>query len=204
MWPETLGLNVSRESLEKLTIYEGLLRKWQKAINLVSPATIEDAWVRHFADSVQVSQYVPAGAKTVMDWGSGAGFPGVVLAIVRPELEVHLVESDERKCQFMRTVSRETNASIRIHTSRIESLSLQDIQPDIITARALASLEKLLDYAVPFLSARPDLQMVLLKGAQVDEEISAARERYDFSLSQHASVTDLQARVLCLSSIKVL
>ena len=146
MWPESLGLDVPRESIEKLDTYHALLLKWQKAINLISPKTIDDAWVRHFADSAQLSGYIPEGAKTIMDWGSGAGFPAMVLAMLRPSLDVHAVESDERKCQFMRTVSRETSVPIRIHTQRIEALELDSVNPDIITARALASVSVLLDY----------------------------------------------------------
>ncbi len=208
MWPDyysdSMAINVSRESCEKLEIYHGLLLKWQKAINLVSPKTIEDAWVRHFADSAQLCRYIPEGTKCVMDWGSGAGFPAMVLAILRPELEVHIVESDERKCQFIRAVSRETSAPIRIHTSRIEDLETKNIQPELITARALASAEKLLDYTVPWLAQNPELKMLLLKGALADEELEIARKSFDFEVQSHASVTDPAASILSLSSIKKL
>ena len=82
MWPDSLGINVSRESLEKLERYQALLLKWQKAINLVSPKTLQESGVRHFADSVQLSQYIPEDTKAVMDWGSGAGFPGRFLPLL--------------------------------------------------------------------------------------------------------------------------
>lgn len=202
MWPNKLGLDVSRESLEKLKVYHALLLKWQKAINLVSSKTVHEAWVRHFADSVQVEQFIPEGTKTMMDVGSGAGFPGAVLAILRPEIEVHVVESDERKCQFMRTVSRETDASIRIHTSRIESLNPQEIRPDVVTARALAPLGALLDYMAPFVVENPELKMVFLKGERAQEEIDLARGRYDFQVESHRSCTDSGAYVLRVSDVR--
>lgn len=208
MWPksysESLGLNVSRESSEKLEIYYELLLKWQKAINLVSGSTLEEAWVRHFADSAQLCRFIPEDVKTVMDWGSGAGFPGLVLAILRPALEVHIVESDERKCQFMRTVSRETSAPIRIHTCRIEDLGLEDVKPDLITARALASVEKLLGYAYPWVLRDSAFSLLLLKGESAHEELDLARKSYDFQVEEHKSVTDPRACVLRLSSIKKL
>ena len=122
--------------------YYGLLLKWQKTINLVSPSTLDDAWNRHFEDSIQVVSYIPENMKILCDIGSGAGFPGLVIAIERPDIQVHLVESDSRKCAFMRTVSRETNLSnVTIHNDRIENV-IGDIDADYVSARALASLNK--------------------------------------------------------------
>ena len=202
MWPESLGLDVPRESIEKLDTYHALLLKWQKAINLISPKTIDDAWVRHFADSAQLSGYIPEGAKTIMDWGSGAGFPAMVLAMLRPSLDVHAVESDERKCQFMRTVSRETSVPIRIHTQRIEALELDSVNPDIITARALASVSVLLDYVRPWVARNPDLTMVLLKGENARQEVEDAQKSFDFQAEFYPSITEPQANIVALSAIK--
>ncbi len=200
MWPETLNIDVSRETIEKLKIYHELLLKWQKAINLVSPKTIDEAWVRHFADSVQIEHYVSRESQTVVDLGSGAGFPGLVLAIMRPDLEVHMIESDDRKCQFLRTVSRETNVDVMVHNSRIEDV--QDaFEPDLVTARALADLSLLLEYAEPWAIGNSDLECLFLKGVRVDEEISRAGVSFSFEAAQFPSITDSQARILHLRNI---
>ncbi len=205
MWPDHLGINVSRESLEKLERYQALLFKWQKAINLVSAKTLQESNIRHFADSAQLSQYIPENVQSVMDWGSGAGFPGAVLAILRPDFDFTLVESDERKCQFLRTVSRETSATIRIENKRIDDVvKTIDGVPDLIMARALKPISVLFDYAMPFIAAKPDLQFLLLKGENVDQEIDQARKAYDFSFEKWPSATNSLASVLLLSDIKIL
>ncbi|HEY0900746.1 MAG TPA: 16S rRNA (guanine(527)-N(7))-methyltransferase RsmG, partial [Micavibrio sp.] len=184
--------DVSRESLDKLLHYHTLLQKWQRAVNIVSPATLAQAWSRHIVDSAQIGTvlglgaadgeeselvelaspvcYAPALAgsapelsrkRVLFDFGSGGGFPGLVLAMLYPELlDVHLVESDQKKCSFMAAVSRETNTRVSIHNVRIENLVTEAV-PDIITARALADLSMLLDYAEPWGLRNPDLVLVL-------------------------------------------
>ena len=139
------SIHVSRETISKLEVYLAQLVKWQRAINLVSPKTLPDAWNRHFVDSAQILPLIPKHAKKIADLGCGAGFPGLVLAILDPTLDMHLVESDDKKCQFLKHVSRETNCELSVYNKRIESC-INDIQPDLITARALASLDKLLSY----------------------------------------------------------
>ena len=203
MWPEGFDLNVSRESLEKLKQYQALLFKWQKAINLVSPKTLQESGVRHFADSVQLSKYIPEGVSSVMDWGSGGGFPGAVLAIDNPDIDFTLVESDGRKCQFLRTVSRETSATMRIENTRIEDIvaDCKEI-PDLITARALKSVQVLLDYAWPLIEKKPDLRLLLLKGENVAQELVEAREIYGFDARSWSSVTNPAASIVLLSNIK--
>lgn len=203
MWPKDFDLDVSRESLEKLEQYQALLFKWQKAINLVSPKTLQESGVRHFADSVQLVCYIPAHVKVVMDWGSGAGFPGAVLAIVRPELDFTLVESDERKCQFLRTVSRETSATMRIENARIEDVveDCEDV-PDLITARALKSVQVLLNYVWPLIEKKPALQLLLLKGEAVQQELDEAWAHYDFDVQTWPSVTNSLASIILLSGIR--
>ena len=200
MWPEPLGIDVSRESLEKLEIYHALLLKWQKAINLISNKTIDEAWIRHFADTVQIESNVPRETKILVDLGSGAGFPGLILAILRPELDAHLIESDERKCEFLRTVSRETNVDVTVHISRIED-AYNLISPDIVTARALADLTTLLNYTQPWVEQNPALQCVFLKGAQADEELALAQEVFNFEQQKIASRTDPQGCILKLRNI---
>ena len=202
MWPKDFDINVSRESLDDLQIYHKLLLKWQPAINLVSNKTLQDSWVRHFADSAQLSNYIPYGVKTIMDWGSGAGFPGSVLAVMRPELDFMLVESDERKCQFLRTVSRETSATMRIENARIEDVVAKFEAPDLVTARALKPIVQLLDFGARYIKAGVPMCYLLLKGEAADKEIQDAQERYIFDVDRHASLTHAEACVLLLRDIK--
>jgi 16S rRNA (guanine527-N7)-methyltransferase len=141
-------------TLRRLQIYATLLEKWQHAVNLVGKSTLDDLWVRHFADSLQVSEAVPE-ARRWLDLGSGAGFPGLVTAIKYaddPEARVHLVEADRRKCAFLQTVIRETSAPATVHCGRLEKiLPALDEKIEGVSARALAPLETLLGYAEKFI-----------------------------------------------------
>lgn len=193
---------VSRETEEKLGIYHALLLKWQKTINLVSPATLDQAEVRHFRDSTQILPLLPPPTKILYDLGSGAGFPGLVIAIARPDIQVHLMESDQRKCQFLRTVSRETDIPVTIHTSRIESVDIS--APDVITARALASLEVLLGLTQKWWVQNPNLTLIFPKGERADEEINAACKTYKFDLKAVPSKTDSNAKILQLQNVRLL
>ena len=192
--------NVSRETMEKLQTYHKLLFKWQGAINLVGPRTLQDSWARHFADSAQLLPHIPEGVKTLADLGSGAGFPGLVLAMMRPDLDVHLVESDERKAQFLRTVSRETNTPVQVHNARIEDVTA-DIAPDMITARALASLVELFVYCLPWTVQNNDIKLLFLKGKLAQEEVGQARAAYDFDVQTYPSCTDDAAEILFINRL---
>jgi 16S rRNA (guanine527-N7)-methyltransferase len=143
------------ETLRRLEIYAELLQKWQRAVNLVGESTLDDLWVRHFADSLQVAEAVPEARKW-LDLGSGAGFPGLVTAIRyagEPGACVHLVESNRRKCAFLREAARATGAPAIVHCGRIEEVLQSLNEPiDAVSARALASLEKLIDYSEKFLA----------------------------------------------------
>jgi 16S rRNA (guanine527-N7)-methyltransferase len=185
---EIAGQNVSREIWDKLTLYRALLDKWQNAFNLVSASTLPQAWERHFADSAQLLPHIPDDAKVLADLGSGAGFPGMVLAILHPELEVHLIESDEKKSQFLRTVSRETQTPVIIHNSRIENMVSQ-VQPDVVTARALAHLSQLLEYCLPWAANNPEMVMLFLKGEQAADEVATAKGRFKFNYKTLPSLT---------------
>tara|TARA_R110002072_G_scaffold272454_6_gene432681 strand:+ start:254 stop:886 length:633 start_codon:yes stop_codon:yes gene_type:complete len=193
--------DVSRETLEKIRIYHTLLLKWNKAINLVSPKTISESWHRHFIDSAQVSQFIPSDIRVYADLGCGGGFPGLVIAMMRPDLDVHLVESDERKGQFMRSVSRETSLNnVTIHTKRVEAV-IDDFAPDFVTARALASLGVLFDYVFPWVSLNPTIQLGLMKGERADDEILEAQKRYRFTIRKHDSITDQGAKILLIDGL---
>ncbi len=141
---------VSRETEQRLTIFVELLAKWRRITNLIAEASFAEVWTRHIADSAQLLALAPS-AKRWIDMGSGAGFPGMVLAIQladEPGALVHLIESDQRKCAFLREVARATGAAARIHCGRIESIAPESLMPvDAVTARALAPLPTLLDFA---------------------------------------------------------
>jgi 16S rRNA (guanine527-N7)-methyltransferase len=202
------SLNIKRSALpdlsleEKLDGYEALLKKWQRSINLVSRNTIDDARFRHIDDSLQVVQYVPDSTKTLFDFGSGAGFPGLVIAMARPDVKVSLVESDQRKCTFLSTVSRETSTPITVVNQRIESAALDSI-PDVLSARALASLDKLLRFALPYADQNPDLVMLFMKGERADYEIEEAQENYSFEYEKIQSETEASACILRITNLSV-
>lgn len=194
-------IDISDEAFVKIEIYHALLLKWNKAINLVSPKSIEQAWHRHFIDSAQLSKAIPEGVKIYADLGCGGGFPGLVLAIMNPDIAVHLVESDERKCQFMRTVARETGASnVIIHTKRVEAVT-DGFCPDFVTARALSSLETLFEYCLPWAQQNKDLVFCFMKGERAGEEILMAQKRYVFECQSVPSSTDNAAQLLFITKL---
>ncbi len=186
--------NVSRETLDKLSHYHDLLLKWQKAINLVSPSTLKDADTRHFLDSAQLITHLPQGAFTLADLGSGAGFPSLVIAMLRPDIDIHMVESDQRKCIFMQTVSRETNAPVTVHNTRIENC---DLKADVVTARALASLDVLLGYA----STMEPKEFIFLKGEKCQEEIEQARKNWSFDAEIHKSIVEDNSFIVRITNL---
>lgn len=189
---------MSNAQLEK---YKGLLIKWQKTINLVGPDTLHNVTKRHFDDSAQLADLIPDGPQILFDLGSGAGFPGMVLAMLRPELKIHLIESDHRKSTFLSTVSRETMTPVTIYNERVERLSTKTI-PDIITARALAPLDKLLGYAASWAAKNPDLILLFMKGERAGEEVAAAQELFDFDVQTVPSKTDPAASILKITNLR--
>ncbi len=193
------AFQVSHETLERLALYERLLRRWQKAVNLVAPSTLPEIWLRHFADAAQLLGHAPAGAKTWVDLGSGAGFPGLVIAILlanQPESAVHLIESNSRKCAFLAEIVRQTGAPAVVHCARIADVAASQARPvaDVITARALAPLDVLLDLAQPFFRAAS--VGLFLKGREADSEIAEARKRWTFEVASYPSVSFAQGQVL--------
>lgn len=195
------GLDVSCETLKRMDHYHNLLKKWNPSINLVSKSTLGDAWIRHFADSAQLWSLVPETARRWADFGSGGGFPGMVIAILaleaRPELEVVLVESDARKAAFLATVARETGVKPRILTARIEALA--PLEADVVSARALAPLDVLLGYAERHLT--PGGVALFPKGEKAQAELDNARAKWRFSLQEHRSLTDPSAAILQIEGL---
>jgi len=237
---------VSRQTLARLERYERLLRQWQPAVNLVAASTLAAVWHRHFADSAQLVNLAPA-ARTWLDLGSGAGFPGLVVAIVladraaalaaspsgggeagataiaaaaltaggqsanstpaapaigRPPPRVSLVEGDSRKAAFLRTVARQSGIAVDILSTRIESLATQSkLQPaDVVMARALAPLDKLLGLAAPWFS--PRTVGLFLKGREAAREVEAARRMWSFDSELIPSRTDALAHVVRVSTFE--
>jgi 16S rRNA (guanine527-N7)-methyltransferase len=192
------AFRVSHETVEKLELYVRLLTQWQKAVNLVSPGTIPQIWQRHFADSAQLVKLAPH-AKTWVDLGSGGGFPGLVIAILlanQKECSVHLIESNSRKCAFLSEVARQTGAPARVHNARIADAAASGAVPaaDVVTARALAPLDALLELALPFF--RDASAGLFLKGREAASEIADARKRWTFDVEIHPSISDPDGQIL--------
>jgi 16S rRNA (guanine527-N7)-methyltransferase len=181
--------NVSRETMDRFGAYLALLESWQARINLIAASTLRDPWRRHMLDSAQLAPLLPRGATTITDLGAGAGFPGLVLAILTG-LETHLVESDGRKCAFLREAARITGTRIEIHPARIEALS--PWPTDLVTARALAPLPDLLPLVARFnRPAALDAVVALLhKGARVEEELTAVEKKWTMSRRRIPSQSD--------------
>ena len=192
------AFSVSHETMEKLELYERLLLQWQKAVNLVAPTTIPQVWQRHFADSAQLIALAPQ-AKIWVDLGSGGGFPGLAIAIMianQKECCVHLIESNSRKCAFLSEAARRTGAPARVHNMRIADAASSGAVPiaDVVTARALAPLDALLELALPFFGAAST--GLFLKGREAGVEIADARKQWTFELKVHPSVSDAQGQIL--------
>ncbi|MBU6475224.1 MAG: 16S rRNA (guanine(527)-N(7))-methyltransferase RsmG [Alphaproteobacteria bacterium] len=194
---ERHGCNVSRETCELFGVYKKLLLKWQKTINLVSETTLEDLENRHFLDSAQLFKHLPRGPVKLADMGSGAGFPGLVLAMMGAG-EIHLIESDVRKATFLREVSRETSVSVTVHDDRVEDVQIEGL--NVITARALAPLKDLLSMARR-LAGGNDVKCLFLKGEKYQEEIEKAKKRFDFTLEIHDSLSDSTGKILVITGV---
>jgi 16S rRNA (guanine527-N7)-methyltransferase len=234
--------DVSRETLDRLATYEALLRQWQKAVNLVAPSTLDAIWHRHFADSAQIVRLAPH-ARSWTDLGSGAGFPGLVVAILlagsasprtsrgegRGEGQQHspeqasaphpsplpaeewgegtrpyvtLIESDSRKCAFLREVARKTGITVDILSTRIEQAPTHTKleSPEVVSARALASLDRLLGLAAPLFT--PSTVGVFLKGRDAAAEVETAAKAWTFAVEMIPSLTEASGRVVVVRNLQ--
>ena len=193
-------LDVSRETMARLTLFVDLLEKWNPRINLVSRNSLQEVWTRHIADSVQLFRCVrPAGHW--VDLGSGGGFPGLVIAILAieaaPSLRVTLIESDQRKSAFLRTVVRETGANCTVVSRRIEDCPPQEA--DILSARALADLTTLMEYAARHL--KPTGIALFPKGVTWEKESIAAQHMWHFRAQPITSKTEPEAVILKIEGV---
>ncbi len=190
--------DVSRETLLKLEAYAALLEKWQRSVNLVSSASLPDAWRRHFLDSAQLAPLILAAnrAPRCADLGTGAGFPGMVLAIMGVGTWT-LIDSDRKKLVFLQEAARVTGVSVKLLPSRLEAV--EGVIADIVTARALAPLGKLLGYAAPLLAEGGSA--FFLKGRDADAELADARVQWAFRADTYPSATDLEAKIVQIQDV---
>ena len=192
---------ISAETRGRLEDLVALLTKWNRAINLVAPGTLDDSWQRHVADSAQLFDHAPRAARTWLDLGSGGGFPGLVVAVLAqelaPELKVELVDSDQRKCVFLQTAAQTLGLDLLVTRARIEALAPRSA--DVVSARALARLSQLCAYALPHLA--PQGVCLFLKGAAFQDEVAEARTAYRFDLATFPSLTDSLGVVVQVSGL---
>ena len=188
---------VSRETLARLKAYADILLDWNARHNLVAKSTLPDLWHRHFWDSAQLVPHIPAGAQTLADLGSGAGFPGLVLALLWPELIVTLHEATTKKCAFLQAAADRIDLKVTIRNSRLEDLPSQAF--DVVTARALAPLPQLLQYAYPFTG--PNSVCLFLKGQSVGAELTEAHKYWSMKASQVPSQTEPSAAIVTVRKL---
>ena len=192
---------VSRETLARLDAFVPMFLKWQRAVQLVAPSTLPNLWTRHIADSLQLLD-LAYDAKAWVDLGTGGGFPGLLLAIARakePGWVMHLVESDARKAAFLREAARVTGASAKVHAERIESAAKRLGKVDVVTARALAPLARLVELAAPLLEQ--GATGIFLKTQYVGEELTETTKSWTIDSTVVPSVTDSRGRIVVIKSV---
>ncbi len=202
------GLDVSRESRARLTAYVDLLIKWRNHINLIGPATLAEVWQRHIADAAQLVPLIESDVKQIVDLGSGAGIPGLVLAILlmeRQPITVHLVESTGKRSAFLRQAALLTGAPAVVHDRRIEELAKAGPSGplgkiDLVTARALAPLPKLLQLASPWLQA--GATGLFHKGEEIDRELTESAKYWRIAYVKHPSRVDPGGCILEVNDIE--
>jgi 16S rRNA (guanine527-N7)-methyltransferase len=197
------NFHVSRETAARLDRLVALLRTWQKKTNLVAPSTLPQLWTRHVADSLQLLAMAP-DAKRWVDFGSGGGFPGMVIACALAEVpgaSVELVESIGKKCAFLREAARVTHSPARVHCVRIgDYVESSPPAPDVVTARALAPLNTLCGYAAPLLER--GAQALFLKGQDVDAELTEASKYWNMEVTLAPSRTDPHGRIVVIRRLQ--
>jgi 16S rRNA (guanine527-N7)-methyltransferase len=190
-------VSVSRETYDRLTLYYDLLVKWQAKVNLVGPDTISQAWQRHFLDSLQLQQYIENKNAIIADIGTGAGFPGMALAILGYK-NIHLIESDAKKITFLREVARITNTSVSIHHGRVENILIDNIS--FILSRACAPLDQLFSYSKNFVSH--ETICLFHKGKNYSKDIEDAKLHWLFEAGVFPSIVDTESVVLKIINLR--
>lgn len=194
--------NVSRETIKTLKNYEALVLEWNERFNLISKSSVDFIWDRHILDSLQLYEFLDDKAKSLYDFGSGAGFPAIVLAIIakekNPDLKITLIESIKKKAIFLNEVKNKLELNIEIINDRIENIDKTNI--DIITSRAMASLDKLLEYSKPFCSKKT--QLIFPKGIKWKEELLEAQKKWNFNYEVINSKTDESGHIFKISNLR--
>lgn len=201
--PESFAqdLAVSRETLTRFEAYEAILRRWQPSINLIGRDTVSDLWRRHFLDCAQLLRYLPNDYGALYDIGSGAGFPGLVLAILGAH-DVFLIEADQRKCAFLREAARVTGAGVTVLPQRVEALEPPPAgwpRRRVLVARAVAPLDRLLQSARGLIDS--ETRCVMLKSMNVEAEIAAAYKIWGMRVETAPSLSDPRGVILMLSDL---
>ncbi len=186
--------NVSRESQERLRVYEKLLRRWQKRINLVGDKSLAGVWHRHIGDGLQLDPLIGDEPHTIIDLGSGAGIPGLVLAIACPEHHVVLIERNNKKAAFLKEAARQTGVAVEVIPRAIEDIdsdAYRSAKPIVVTARALARLDRLLALSARFLG-----RGLFHKGQRLDQELTEAAKSWKIRYARHPSMVDSAGSIL--------
>lgn len=200
---EAFRRDVSRETRERFDIYEALLHRWQRRVNLVSKTSLTALWTRHFLDSAQLAPLLAADPEGhIVDVGSGAGFPGMVLAILDRRHRVSLVEANARRCDFLAEVADATGTAVSVIEGRIETPAVRErLAPaSAVVARACAPLVDLLELVFPLLDSRTSC--IFPKGRRYRAELEVARRRWAFAFQSVPSVTDEAARILRIGDVE--
>jgi 16S rRNA (guanine527-N7)-methyltransferase len=190
--------NVSRETIEILNKFIELLQKWNKTINLIGKSTEDDIWFRHIFDCAQIINYIN-NEIIVTDFGSGAGFPGLILSFMGIK-KVNLIESDSRKAAFLNEAAMLSSNKVYIHNSRIEEL--EPWKTDLITARALARLPALIELTTKFRDK--DTKSIFLKGKQITEELQQAKLKYNFDYKLYNSQTNHESWLIEINGVNLI
>lgn len=193
---------VSRETFQKLQRFESEFRRWSTRINLAAPSTLSELWRRHILDSAQLAALKP-DALNWLDLGSGGGFPGAILAILladRDGASIDLVESNQKKAAFLRTVLGMLAAPARVNVCRIEDAAGRVSRPQIVTARALAPLSPLLQLAEPWLGG--GATGLFHKGREYASEVAESRDAWQYDLIEHVSKIDPASRILEIANLR--
>ena len=193
--------NVSRETLARLKAYVGLLTDWNARHNLVSASSLDDVWRRHILDSAQLARFIPANAESLVDLGSGAGLPGLVLATLlrdRARFRTVLYEATRKKSEFLAATAERLGLLVETRNARIESATPEPF--DVVVARALGPLDKLLTLAHPFQGK--ETQNLFLKGQNVEAELTLAHKSWRMTLDRHPSQSGPSGTILAIRDLR--